>query len=316
MAQDTGVELGPWSEARPLAEPRSQIEARGGALREAAGRHRSQMSRFASLSIFLFACNSNPASEDLDAAIGDARAVDGMPLPSKVGTLDLMLSMHSFQGDPNTTKIKGGFVRAEGTCTRTPGSPCEVLSCPKGQTEVLSSPGKLHIAIPGGGGEFGWDPGAYPVTFSANAVPWAAGETIALRSDGADVPAFSATLASPNTLDAGYQGPMFAQKMQHASSLRVTWTPAVGEVVVTMKQEWIGIPTTTISCSFAGQDGYGDVPAAAIGKLSYSPSPNGLGDTIVEAWLANTKTVVAGDYAVRVRALRGYSDQQLYYVVQ
>ena len=183
----------------------------------------------------------------------------------------------------------------------------------RGVDETLASPGKLHLTFVGG--EFGWDPGAFPVHFSADAIPWAAGEMIKIKSDGKDVPPFVIAAPSPKTLDAGFDGPMLDQTMKRSEPLSVQWPPVAGLVVVTIEQNArMDRPRTTITCTYQGTAGVAQINTDSLAKLSVTPSS--YSDTDVRAWLADKQTVTAGDYAVELRTVRNYSDQVKRYRVQ
>lgn len=267
------------------------------------------MFRYALLSLFLVACTSEP-----DGPVTDPGTTpDAMPEPAKHGWLEVRMLPPAFDGDTPQTSVDGGFIAANNGCEHVTFGACEVRRCGVGVDETLASPGKLHLNFIGG--EFGWDPGAFPVHFSADAIPWAAGEMIKIKSDGKDVPPFVVAAPSPKTLDAGFDGPLLDQVMKRSEPLAVQWPATPGTVVVTIDQNASTTrPRTTITCTYSGPAGAAQINTDALGKLSVTSGS--YSDTDVRAWLAEKQTVTAGDYSVELRALRNYSDQVKRYKVQ
>jgi hypothetical protein len=269
------------------------------------------MTRITSICICLVACNSQSADSPDASSQPD---VDAMSAPTHEGDIVIEMIVPGFNGDPTTTNISGGIVSKEGTCTRATSSMCEVVSCPSGAQEMFAAPGMLHVGTPTG--SFGVDPGEFAITYSANEVPWAAGDPIPVKTDGKTVPMFSTTLTTPHVVDAGFNGPVLTQNMSRSTALHVTWMPQPGEVDVVVHQTAANTPTTTITCAFNGSAGAGDIPGEATAKLAVSTDAAKLGDTKVRWYAADTKAIVAGDYGVNVRVLRGYYDQYKQYEVQ
>lgn len=268
-----------------------------------------------SLFVVLAACAEEGSSPSTDGGTPDASAADGPPAPSKRAWLDVQLLPSGFTNSATTT-IDGAFVASDGACTHRVIGACDVQRCPVGAQPMLADPGKLTIGPFPKGGQFGWDPGAFPIHFTADFLPWAAGEAIELSSAGDVVPAFAVSLPSPRTLDAGYDGPRSAQALDRAMPLPVSWQAASGDVVVTLEQiSADSLPRTQISCTFAGSTAGAWIPTEVLALLSPSPAVWTTGDVELRAWLATTATVDAGDYRVRVRALRNFDDQYTRYVV-
>jgi hypothetical protein len=267
------------------------------------------MSRYAFLSLFLVACAADPDGPTPDPNTPPDAAAE----PTNHGWLEVRMLPPAFEGDAPETSISGGFIAANNGCEHLTFGACEVRRCGVGVDETLASPGKLHLTFEGG--EFGWDPGAFPVQFSADAIPWAAGEMIKIKSDGKDVPPFVVAAPSPKTLDAGFEGPMLDQTMRRSEPLSVQWPAVPGTVVVTIDQNArTDRPRTTITCTYSGPAGAAQINTDSLAKLSVTPTS--YADTDVRAWLAEKQTVTAGDYSVELRALRNWSDQIKRYRVQ
>lgn len=269
------------------------------------------------LLLLLAACTEEGSSPLTDGgAAGDGASTDAPAVPAKRGWLDVQLLPSGFTDSADTT-IYGGFVSSDGACTHKVLANCEVTRCPVGALPTLADPGKLTVGPFPGGGQFGWEPGAFPIYFSADIIPWAAGESIKIAGAGDEVPAFATSLPSPRTLDAGYDGPRVSQSLDRTMQLGVSWTAATGDVVVTVDQTRAdSLPRTQISCTFAGSTGGAWVPTDALAFLSTTPAVWTTGDVEVRAWLATTANVDAGDYRIRVRALRTFEDQRTSYIVR
>jgi hypothetical protein len=276
------------------------------------------MTRLAAISIFLFGCNSSSPSPFFTAdASADSRASSDAPsAPSHQGEINVEMTVPYTNGDPASTTITGELVLDERSCMRTSIPPCEVVSCPPSATEMLADPGMLHVGTPTGG-DFGTDPGEYPIMYTANEVPWGPGDAIPVHTDGSGTaPALSATLTTPVAIDAGFTGPVYFQHMSRSAPLHVTWIAASGDVDIVMVQAAFNEPTTTITCTFDGSAGAGDIPADVTAKLVVSTDAAGIGDTHVHEYAAENMTITAGSFAVDVRALRGYYLQEKWYEVQ
>jgi hypothetical protein len=274
------------------------------------------MSRLAAIFLFLCACNSASPSQPADATLDSSASPDAPLAPPDYGEINIEMLVPGFDGESASTTITGGLVIDERSCTRTTIAPCEVVSCPSGTRERLADPGMLHVGTPTGG-DFGTESGEVPIMYMANEVPWGPGDAIPVHADGTGaVPTFSATLTTPYVLDAGFDGPKFSQHMSRSAPLHLTWMPASGDVDVTMVQLAANESTTTITCTFSGSAGAGDVPADATAKLAVSLEASGVGDTEVRAYAADNMTITAGSFAVHVRAVRGYDDQSMLYMVQ
>lgn len=233
-------------------------------------------------------------------------------VPTKKARVDVQLIAPGFSEDPET-RILGGFV-ATPVCARSTFGSCEVVRCEAGQQDKYAMPGMLHVGY--SGGQFGWDPGTLTLLYTANLIPWAAGEQVTLRGDGATVPAFTTKAASPTTLDAGFDGPRLGVSLDRTVPLHVTWNPVSGTTVIRLEQN----PTFStenarvkIDCTTNALNGAFDIPVAALAKLSHTGSI--LDDCEVRTWHANTSAVNAGDYAVELRVLRAYTDQLTHYVL-
>jgi hypothetical protein len=275
------------------------------------------MSRHGVLSLLLLLLSPSISAcieSDPDGVLPDANMPDTNAQPTKRGWLEVRMLVPAFESiDPETT-IAGGFIAAPNGCEHTTLGACEVHRCPTNVTETLASPGKLHLFFPGAG-EFGWDPGAFPIHFAADAIPWAAGEMIKLHADGKDVPPFTLAVPSPRTLDAGFEGPLLDQTLSRSSSLQFSWPSTPGTVVVTVEQNSRSDrPKTQITCKFSGPAGSAQIPTTALSQLA--PTSSAYTDTEVRGWLAETQVVTAGDYLIELRALRNWSDQVKRYKVQ
>ncbi|GEM_PF-7133700 len=258
---------------------------------------------------------SSPATDAGDPSSADG-SVDSAPAPTKRGWLDVQLLPSGFSNSADTS-IYGAFIASDGACTHRILANCEVQRCPVGVLPVLADPGKLTVGPFPGGGQFGWEPGAFPIYFSADIIPWAADEVIKIGGAGDDVPAFATSLPSPRTLDAGYDGPRSSQPLDRTMQLPVSWQPAVGNVVVTIDQTRAdSLPRTQISCTFAGSTGGAWIPTDVLAFLATTPAVWTTGDVELRAWLATTANVDAGDYRIRVRALRSFDDQRTSYIVR
>ena len=260
------------------------------------------------LFVVLVACgggSSDPGSLEPDAAAGTVDAPD--PMPTKQALVQIGIEPPEFSGGGRVL-IDGGFVnRDDARCRRRTVGNCEVSDCPQSLLGVdFADPGKLTFT-PALDGAIAFSPGAGFLFFSIDAIPWAANEAITLTTTGKDVPAFTATVSSPRTLDAGEGRPINGPPVSKSQPFTATWVPLSESALLVLRQ---GRDTSAgefeilVKCTAAGATGSATVPAAALSD--FIPASSGGLSLQVTAHAMRETTVVAGDFGVTYRALRSF----------
>jgi hypothetical protein len=228
--------------------------------------------------------------------------------PTKLGLVELYLHPPLFLGP--RLEIKGGFIDAfDPRCHRSTVGACEISDCPQALNGTdFADPGKLTFSP--SNGVIAFTPGPTTLSFSANTVPWAANEAITLTTTGGDVPAFSASVASPRTLDAGEGREVVGPPLVRSQPFTATWVPIAEQVKLVIEQNRdtpSGPFTLVIACVVAGASGSATVPPAALSRLI--PTANGGLNIDVIAHAMRETTTVAGDFAVTYRVLRSFDER-------
>jgi hypothetical protein len=260
------------------------------------------------------ACSS---PDDVSPDAGTTTTLDAPAgAPTKKALVELRLQPPLFQNDSPELEISGGFiVSRDPRCQRTTAGGCEVSNCPQALIgNDYADPGKLTFSP--SGGVIAFTPGPSFLSFRANAVPWAANETITLSSAGSDVPPFTAAVASPRTLDAGEGRTPFGPPLVRSQPFTATWIPTGEQVQVLLRQ---GRDTANgpfeivVACHVSGTSGSATVPAAAL--ASFIPKSSGGLSVDVTAHAFRETVVEAGDFAVTYRVLRSF-DETFFHDVQ
>jgi hypothetical protein len=276
------------------------------------------MSKLSTISIVVLlscvaACGSGESSSAPDA--GGAHAPDGAAPDTSIShhraQVDVELFVPEFAGQRPRVRIVGRFVASQGPCTQTISGSCEIRQCPAGSREALADPGRLEIPLPAGG-EFGWEPGPYPIYFAADNEPWETGDHLTLMGAGSeDVPAFSISALVPGVTDAAPVPDVLDRSMPY----HVAWTPVIGpgEVLLTLaSKDTPDRPVTDIACAFDASLGAADIPPDVLASLPPSNWP----DTEENVWIERSAETIAGDYAVRLRVMASYAFDNRYILVQ
>lgn len=247
---------------------------------------------------------------------GDVSEPDAAPpAPTGRGLVEILFEPPPFAGGYASTRVRGGFTAEPGTiCDIELHGACEVTRCPKNQRDPLLAPGRLHIGPLYYGGAYSWDPGAYPLSFLVDEIAWAANEAITVSTEGEDLTAFALETASPATLDAGYDGPIFDQPLDRTEDLAVTWMPQPGRALVRLEQEYNDDSDVVIDCDVSATAGQLRIPAAALARLDAVADGGRTARLTVRG--ARAATAVVGELEVTVRALRGFSDHVIRYTVE
>lgn len=189
-------------------------------------------------------------------------------------------------------------------CTRTTIGPCEVATCTRVGVDFVDGeptcsgapPGTLTVTRTG----------ASPLRTDTSARwtldrPLVEGESLAVRTDGGVVPAFSAAITLPHRAQVtGPAGLLDGRglRLGPTDDLTVTWTPGPSQVRVVLRA---ANDQHTATCVFDGAAGRGTIPQAA-------RSPD---DTSVAVWSQEEIRLRAGAYPVTVRAVWATGAQAL-----
>ena len=261
------------------------------------------------LLVVLVACGGGSSDPDSPGPGPDAAAdVDAPdPVPTKQALVQIGIEPPEFSGSGRVL-IQGGFVdRDDARCRRRTVANCEVSDCPQSKLGLdHADPGKLTFS-PALGGVLSFSPGASHLFFSIDQVPWAANETITLTATGKDVPAFTASISSPRTLDAGEGRPVTGPPVSKSQPFTATWVALSESALLVLRQgrdTAAGEFEILVHCKVAGAAGSATVPAAALSD--FIPASSGGLSLQVTAHAMRETTVVAGDFGVTYRALRSF----------
>jgi hypothetical protein len=271
----------------------------------------------------LVACSPQPSDDDQqesmpDASVQQMMADAAVPPPTTQAHIEIRLNMPEYQGQTGNTLIRGGFVVSpDPKCPTTTVGNCVVSDCPQQDKATYANPGKLRFLTPYLGGAFGFEPGASFVYFYASSVPWAANEAINLEAAGMTVPAFTSSVTSPRTLDAGEgRDPFKTSPIVRSQAFVATWVPLAEKAKVVLRQgrdTAAGEYEVIVQCTGDGATGSMTIPAAALGKFIATAS-GGLKVTVNAYSMRETKSVV-GDFGLSYRVLRSF-DQTFFHEIQ
>ncbi len=277
-----------------------------------------------SLPLLLAACSggsSDCEGESCASPDGGQSSIDAGPdqpdaaMPTKTALINIELEPPLFQGEQGRTLINGAFHKTADPCASTVVESCVVRDCPQAIGGTLAGPGKLTFS-PALGGNISFDPGPFPLFFTADIIPWAASEEIHISNLGEDVPPFSVAVASPRTLDIGEGREQFNLPLPKNQKLHATWVSLPEQVLLQLRQgrdTANGEYEVIVECVVGGAFGNGDIPAAALSHLI--PKASGGLSATLDTFAIREKTTVAGEYAVTARVLRSFG-LTLFYDVQ
>jgi hypothetical protein len=264
--------------------------------------------------VLLLGCGGDGSSTDVPATDGSTPDTAD-PLPTKRGLVQIGLELPEFNGGTRFLKINGGFVNApDPRCITSTVGDCVVNDCPQQLGGDYADPGKLTFS-PALDGVISFSPGPSFLSFLADVVPWSASESITVTAEGKEVPAFSGTVASPRTLDAGEGRSPFADPISKSQPFTATWVSLPDDVLVVLRQGRdtpAGEFAIIIECKASGNPGRTTIPAAALSRLI--PTASGGLSLQVTAHAMRETSVVAGDFDVTLRVLRSF-DQTFFHDV-
>lgn len=187
--------------------------------------------------------------------------------------------------------------RADGTTVTKTVGPClvEIIGAGDEEQAEAKSAGAVHIE--GGTKTVDLAPkadGSYAVSTGPTAL-WAGGETLTVRADGKEVPAFSTTVIAPGkvTLTAPVV-PGAGLSIKKSTGLSAKFAGSRGTVVLYFDAA-AGTQAVAVTCSFDAAAGTGEIPPAAFADF---PSGGGTFDFYVK----ETASVAPAGWAVRVTA--------------
>jgi hypothetical protein len=236
----------------------------------------------------------------------------GTSSTAKSGGITLAETCVDVMGTPFcNTNVSAGFVTAmfssSGNCTQTVQGSCSVTVCTPADggtapTSTNDSAGDITIT--------GTDAGTLILTydggysgFSVNKAIWAGGETITAAAAGGVVPAFSKTVAAPNTITVtspactAAGGSYDCGTIDRSADYSITWTGGASTTVTGSLFSFKGGASTGIFCTFNSSPG--TIPAAALSQLGKS-SDGFTGNISINP--TNTSSFTAGSYSVDLTA--------------
>lgn len=219
------------------------------------------------------------------------------PATARRGAIDLTV----YQGDTwNGLDVTVAFQRspeprAAIRCTRSVVGPCAVTECSNVGVDFVGEPSSCWSANPGALTVTRPDGAQLRVQGSARITlprALAPGETLAMQSAGAEVPAFTASIRVPQRATVRTPTGLVGASgvtLGRDEALTVTWEPTTSPVLVTATTSNGG--ERTAECVFDGAAGSGTVPVAAM------PADNGS----VEVSTLERVEFAAGAYPVTAR---------------
>ncbi len=236
-------------------------------------------------------------------------------LPGKSAQIRIELEPPLYQGQSADMLIRGGFVEEpDPNCTPIAAGGCVIEDCAQFDGATYAAPGRLTFS-PALNGNISFDPGPFRIFFSGDFLPWAADETFSISSEGDDVPAFSISVASPQTLDIGADRELFNLPLPKSESLQATWLPISERVLLRLRQgsdRPDGEYEIIIECEVDGQSGNAEIAAAALTKLL--PEADGGHRVTLDTYAIREQTTVTGDFALAVEVLRSFGETLRYNV--
>lgn len=286
------------------------------ALHSRRGMHRIAFLAFLAL---LPACPDSGSSDQSGGPdAGTTQQVDAaVPEPTKRALVEVRIFPPLYAASSPELKIRGGFIMTpDPKCQRTQIGMCEVADCPQALIGAkYADPGKLSFEP--SSGLVTLSPGASWLWLNTDFIPWAANDRITLTAAGKGTfPAFTASVASPRTLDAGEGRPINGAPIVTSQPFYATWVPLAEDVLVEMRQGRdtpAGPYDHIVTCTATGSSGQTTVPAAALAQ--FKTKANGGLSVEVSAHAMRSTRVVAGDFAVTYRVLRSF-DEHFYHDVQ
>ncbi|MFO0679398.1 MAG: hypothetical protein U0169_22925 [Polyangiaceae bacterium] len=137
---------------------------------------------------------------------------------------------------------------------------------------------------------------AYATESSSTLGLWTGGSTLTFRAEGADVPAFEASLVAPSKLTLTEPVPAAGSlALVKADGLHVAWTGSSSGRVVFYFDAATSNVAASATCSFDAAAGSGDIPAGAFADL---PGSQGT----FEFYVKNTTTTDAAGVSIVVTA--------------
>jgi hypothetical protein len=246
---------------------------------------------------------------DATAPLGDAGPTgDGAGLEGDAGVTDnvgavFAISDTTTLGDGGTkSSHRAGanfrhISRADSTTITKTVGPCLVEIIGGGDEEQAEAKSAGAVQIEGGSKTVDLAPkadGTYAVSTGATAL-WGGGETLTVRAEGKDVPAFNTTLTAPArvTLTSPVV-PGAGLTIKKSAGLTAKFAGPRGTVVLYFDAA-AGTQAVAVTCTFNASAGTGEIPPAAFADF---PSGGGTYDFYVK----ETATVAPAGWAVRVTA--------------
>jgi hypothetical protein len=189
------------------------------------------------------------------------------------------------------------ITRPDGMVTEKTVGPCLVEVFAEGDSEQSEGKSAGVVRIEGGVKPIALSPkpdGTYGQV-SGNTTLWAGGESLTIRADGSDVPAFSASLVAPSKVILTAPAvPSTGLVVTKATGLAAKFSGTQGTVVLYFGAA-AGTKGASATCSFKAESGVAEVPAAA-----FADFPSGPGT--YDFYVKETATVAPAGWAVRITA--------------
>jgi len=219
---------------------------------------------------------SRDAAQDIDAAPGD-----------HVGAVFAISDSETSDGGTKGRYRAGGFFARtispdSTTITKTVG-PCVLEKVGDGEqaNEEAASAGALHLE----GGKKAIDIApkgdrSYAAVTGAESL-WSGGETLTVRADGKDVPAFNASLKAPSKISLGVPATTNGGDLTitRSAGVTATWTGASSGVVVLYFDVATSTNAFTATCTFDVAAGTATIPGGAFADF---PAGDGTFDFYVK----------------------------------